>query len=184
MSIENREEYGLEDRCKCVCHERIDKIAKHLADALKEGEGWRTGSVDEFLADITTLENEVIRLEDELDKLEAKNQRLRERNSQSTYCAYCGEDFPLDTEHTTLQVGIHIWECEKHPLNILCEAIDERCKDLDYEAQEYLATGKENDLALSTGIYKALDRIREVISDEKRHCKEMKDEIDALKEKP
>ena len=115
-------------------------------------------------------------------QLEAENQRLRERNSQSTYCAYCGEDFPLDTEHTTLQVGIHIWECEKHPLNILCEAIDERCKDLDYEAQEYLATGKENDLALSTGIYKALDRIREVISDGKRHCKEMKDEIDALKE--
>ena len=115
-------------------------------------------------------------------QLEAENQRLRERNSQSTYCAYCGEDFPLDTEHTTLQVGIHIWECEKHPHNILCEAIYERCKDLDYEAQEYLATGKENDLALSTGIYKALDRIREVISDGKRHCKEMKDEIDALKE--
>ena len=38
--------------------------------------GWRTGSVDEFLADITTLENEVIRLEDELDKLEAKNKRV------------------------------------------------------------------------------------------------------------
>ena len=37
VSIENREEYGLEDRCKCVCHERIDKIAKHLADALKDG---------------------------------------------------------------------------------------------------------------------------------------------------
>ena len=31
--------------------------------------GWRTGSVEEFLADITTLENEVIRLEDELDAI-------------------------------------------------------------------------------------------------------------------
>ena len=47
-----------------------DILENWMNDALKEGEGWRTGSVDEFLADITTLENEVIRLEDELDKLE------------------------------------------------------------------------------------------------------------------
>ena len=55
-----------------------DILENWMNDALKEGEGWRTGSVDEFLADITTLENEVIRLEDELDKLEAKNKRVRD----------------------------------------------------------------------------------------------------------
>ena len=115
-------------------------------------------------------------------KLETENERLRTRNHQGTYCAYCGEEFSLDTNHTYLRVGIHIWECEKHPLNVLCEEIEERCKDLDHDAQEHLETRKAYDLFHATGIHKSIDRIREVINDGKRHCKEMRDELDALKE--
>jgi hypothetical protein len=34
---------------------------------------------------------------------------------QITWCAYCGQEFPLDTV-TADQIGEHIQNCEKHPL--------------------------------------------------------------------
>ena len=38
-----------------------------------------------------------------------------ERLKRSTRCAYCGEEFPLDTV-TADQVGAHISKCDKHPM--------------------------------------------------------------------
>ena len=117
---------------------------------------------------------------EKIAQLESENEALRERNLQGTYCAYCGEEFPLDIDHTYLRVGIHIWECEKHPLNTLCEALEEKLKDLDFDAQERLTTGKENDLSHASGIHKSIDSVREVLDDGRRHCKDMKNELDAL----
>ena len=111
---------------------------------------------------------------DEVAKLEAENEELMERNNQSTYCAYCGEDFPLDIEHTTLRVGIHIWECEKHPLNILCANIEERCKDLDMDAQENL---EQDNVQHASGIHKAIDKIRAEVDAGKLSCQRMRDAL-------
>ena len=86
--------------------------------------------------------DEVAQLEEENAALKGEIEELRERNHQGTYCAYCGEEFPLDKDHTWLRVGIHIWECEKHPLNTLCEILDEKLKDLDFDAQERLTAPK------------------------------------------
>jgi hypothetical protein len=44
--------------------------------------------------------------------LEARVKEL----SGSTYCAYCGERFPLDAPDSAALVGKHIHTCEKHPI--------------------------------------------------------------------
>lgn len=38
-----------------------------------------------------------------------------ERIKSKTWCAYCGQEYPLDTV-TAEQIGEHIATCEKHPL--------------------------------------------------------------------
>ena len=38
-------------------------------------------------------------------------------DEQATYCAYCGERFPLD-DHAASAVTEHINTCEKHPMRI------------------------------------------------------------------
>lgn len=99
---------------------------------------------------------------------EAFNQ-LKDRHQQHTYCAYCGEEFPADTEDAINNVEKHIWSCEKHPLQRLRHYIEEKCKDLDFEAQELLMTEKETDLSHASGIHKSIDAIREVLADAERH---------------
>jgi hypothetical protein len=97
------------------------------------------------------------------DALSAELERVKERNHQHTYCAYCGQEFPVDTDHATVDVGKHIWECEKHPLAVLVESIEEKCKDLDHDAQERLARDMSGDLEHASGIHKAIDAIRQEI---------------------
>jgi len=53
---------------------------------------------------------------DYAEQLEAKNERLQTRRDQHTYCAYCGEEFPVDTEGAVDAVEAHIFACEKHPI--------------------------------------------------------------------
>ena len=43
--------------------------------------------------------------------------QLEARHHQHTYCAYCGEEFPVDTRSAIDAVEVHIFACEKHPIS-------------------------------------------------------------------
>ena len=45
--------------------------------------------------------------------------------------------------------------------------IEEKFKDLDFEAQELLTTGEETAISHASGIHRAIDMIQEVINDMK-----------------
>jgi len=105
--------------------------------------------------------------------LEIEYLKLEARHQQHTYCAYCGKEFLADTEGAVDEVEKHIWSCEKHPLQRLCHYIEEKCKDLDHEAQELLMTEKETDLSHASGIHKSIDAIREVLADAERYVKSL-----------
>lgn len=56
----------------------------------------------------------------EPDERDKEIKRLREEVrllSESTYCAYCGEKFPLDNAAAE-QVAEHIRTCPKHPMRV------------------------------------------------------------------
>lgn len=62
--------------------------------------------------------------------IDAQVKELQEQNDclcRKTFCAYCGEEFPLDTV-TAEQVGEHIRICEKHPMRIVERERDEAVK--------------------------------------------------------
>ena len=58
------------------------------------------------------------------DKQDKELRLLKHRISELkanrlTYCAYCGEEFPIDAEGTPEAVSQHILTCEKHPIRQL-----------------------------------------------------------------
>jgi hypothetical protein len=68
---------------------------------------------------------------DETERLRAEVERLQERVKLlegETYCAYCGERFPLDAPQGTDLIGGHIRVCVKHPMRAT-EAEIERLRD-------------------------------------------------------
>ena len=77
--------------------------------------------------------------------IEAEMERLKEENDclcRSTHCAYCGDEFPLDTVTPTL-ISEHIRTCEKHPMR----KVEEERADLQRKvdaAEKYIAEKKEN----------------------------------------
>ena len=98
---------------------------------------------------------------EELRALEAKLKAME----QASVCAYCGQRFETDIRNSEIEG--HIWTCEKHPLANLVFDIEEKCKDLDYEAQELLRASSDNkddpSLNHASGIHRSIDAIREVI---------------------
>ena len=50
-----------------------------------------------------------------IEELEARIAGLKA--DKFTYCAYCGEEFPIDAEGTPEAVSNHIRTCPKHPLS-------------------------------------------------------------------
>ena len=52
------------------------------------------------------------------DALREENAKLRKR-TEFTYCAYCGEEFPIDGRTANAAVGEHIRKCPKHPMREL-----------------------------------------------------------------
>ncbi len=54
----------------------------------------------------------------EINGLKAEIERLTAELHQhkETYCAYCGERFPLDAPDSSDEVTKHIYECPSHPL--------------------------------------------------------------------
>lgn len=59
--------------------------------------------------------DETERLRMAVERLEAEVARLK----GETYCAYCGERFPLDAPDSVERIGQHIAECLKHPMRIV-----------------------------------------------------------------
>lgn len=55
-----------------------------------------------------------IELHVEVDRLKVELAEIK----RQTWCAYCGEGFPLDTV-TADQVGEHIRTCPKHPMRVV-----------------------------------------------------------------
>ena len=54
-----------------------------------------------------------------------------------TYCAYCGERFPLDAPDATTQIGAHIGTCPKHPMR----AVEAERDALKAELREAIKSG-------------------------------------------
>uniref|UniRef100_A0A6M3K5Q5 Uncharacterized protein n=1 Tax=viral metagenome TaxID=1070528 RepID=A0A6M3K5Q5_9ZZZZ len=58
--------------------------------------------------------NATIRLKKENAELKARIADIKE--DRITYCAYCGEEFPIDAGGTPDAVSSHIHNCPKHPI--------------------------------------------------------------------
>jgi len=58
--------------------------------------------------------NATIRLKKENAELNARITNIKA--DRLTYCAYCGEEFPMDAGGTPKAVSNHIHNCPKHPI--------------------------------------------------------------------
>jgi len=85
------------------------------------------------LADHKVMEAYVEGWEDRCLKAEAEVARLK----GETYCAYCGERFPLDAPDATTQIGAHIGTCPKHPMR----AVEAERDALKAELREAIKSG-------------------------------------------
>jgi hypothetical protein len=65
--------------------------------------------------------NEVDRLTSRIAELDTEIARLK----GETYCAYCGERFPLDAPDSCEQIGNHIQVCPKHPMRAVEQQLEE-----------------------------------------------------------
>jgi hypothetical protein len=52
---------------------------------------------------------------DEIERLTEENAELRAK-CEVTYCAYCGQEFPIDGESGTDAISEHLGVCAKHPM--------------------------------------------------------------------
>jgi len=89
-----------------------------------------------------------------------------DRNS-ATYCAYCGQGFPLDAPESAALVSVHIAECERHPMRAVerdlraarksyAEALAER--DTAHEEAEKLRADLSHERDGAAWLERALDR--------------------------
>lgn len=88
-----------------------EQLKEELIGALARGyctEENKTKVVDPTL--IKAMATEVTPI---VAKLREENEELK-RKTNFTYCAYCGKEYPLDTDG--LLISEHIKTCDKHPL--------------------------------------------------------------------
>lgn len=78
-----------------------------------------------------------------------------ERIKSKTWCAYCGQEYPLDTV-TAEQIGEHIATCEKHPLFQAKKLLEAKDAEIAQAVQQ--ATDKER------------ERIVKELADDKYTC--------------
>jgi len=114
----------------------------------------------------------------EVEMLKCENDQL----VSNTFCAYCGEEFPLDTV-TAEQVSEHIRTCDKHPiqkinmrrialeevLSLCVGLIESACPDA-FEWTNNIAD--KVDLVLSGEYQSEADRLRRELDEEIEHRKQ------------
>lgn len=69
--------------------------------------------VDDDMPCVDYTVDEIEQLNEEVAMLKKENEELR-RKTNFTYCAYCGKEYPLDTDGSL--ISEHIKTCDKHPL--------------------------------------------------------------------
>lgn len=98
------------DRAKEV----LEKVAKAQRDLTRgEYEGWKS------LEEVKSILRQVVAKHDEIVlnfKAEYEARIAALKADKFTYCAYCGEEFPIDSDGTPAAVSAHIQNCPKHPM--------------------------------------------------------------------
>lgn len=114
---------------------------------------------------LAALVEEAKAREREIERLE--NEALADRMGWSTICVKCGQRYEL--QGGDAEVLAHVWDCEEHPLKLLVDALEEKCLDLDHEAQELLRNDDDGgDLGHASALHKSIGAVREVVADVKR----------------
>jgi len=114
---------------------------------------------------LSALVEEAKDREREIERLQAE--ALVDRAGWSTACVKCGQRYEL--QGGDAGVLAHVWDCEEHPLKLLVDALEEKCLDLDHEAQELLRNDDDGwDLGHASALHKSIDAVREVVDDVKR----------------
>ncbi len=119
------------------------------------------------------------------EELQAENQRLTQRIAdikadKFTYCAYCGEEFPIDAEGDV--VGDHIQTCEKHPIAAYrariakLDADNQRMREALREAQDQAVEDTHDALDAQRATLQAENRrLREALREVRDRCLELED---------
>jgi len=74
---------------------------------------------------------QLLKKNEEIERLKGEVERLKGK----TWCAYCGQEYPLDTV-TAEQIGEHINTCEKHPLFQAKKMLEAKDMELDQALQQ------------------------------------------------
>lgn len=75
--------------------------------------------------------------EERVAGLEAEVARLKGK----TYCAYCGERFPLDAPDATVKIGAHIGTCPQHPMRAVEAQRDALVRQIKVAVNEWCSCG-------------------------------------------
>lgn len=78
-----------------------------------ESSGEETANEQDRLCPTCHWKARALAAEAEVERVKCENDAL----CRNTFCAYCGDEFPLDTV-TAEQVGEHIKACPKHPMRV------------------------------------------------------------------
>ncbi|ULA64480.1 MAG: hypothetical protein LZF86_140005 [Nitrospira sp.] len=87
------------------------------------------------LASVTVERDDLLAKGDELERQVAELKALKTPDSTFTYCAFCGEQSPMDEHNEDLSA--HIKVCSKHPMRDV-EADVTRLREALEIAQEYI----------------------------------------------
>lgn len=95
--------------------------------------------------EIEKLKDELLRQLYNKESLRSENERLK----SATHCAYCGEEFPLDTV-TADQVDEHIHRCPKHPIAVYraeIESLRSKLAEAETQLEAWQSTFKTSQLS-------------------------------------
>lgn len=67
---------------------------------------------------------------------EYENRIAQLKADRLTYCAYCGQEFPIDAEGTPTAVSEHIMTCLKHPIYQIKQEYEAKIAELTRKGEE------------------------------------------------
>ena len=111
----------------------MNKIISLYRDAVRDDWDKQT---DATLANMQEAEQNIL---SHLSAGEAAVKKVAELENEivgiksRTWCAYCGYEIAIDND-APLKIESHIFECEKHPVGLLCKEVERLNKQLDVES--------------------------------------------------